>query len=137
MRSAKSGPWSVRETESRPQPIRMSGRPISFSDVAHDLHAALRLGVELAGMVLAQLFDQGAGAQGKARPDEAAVAARGAPADALALDQHDPEAAHGQQARRVQAGEASAHDRDVCRDPAVSPGRSGLASRVAAYQLAG
>ena len=31
-RSAKSGPWSVRETESRPQPIRMSGRPISFSD---------------------------------------------------------------------------------------------------------
>ena len=38
------------------------------------------------------------------------------------------QAAHGQQARRVQAGEASAHDRNVCRDPAVQTGslRSGI-----------
>ena len=95
---------------------------------AHDLHAALRLGVELAGMVLAQLLDQGARAQRKARPDEAAVAARGAPADALALDQHHLQAAHGQQARGVQAGKAPAHDRNVCRDPAVQAGalRSGI-----------
>jgi len=47
-----------------------------FGDgIADDRHAALRLGIELAGVIETQLVDQGAGALGIARTDEATVAA--------------------------------------------------------------
>ena len=104
----------------------------------HDLHAALRLGVELARMVQPELFDQRARALGEARADEAAIAARGAPADAPALDERRP-CARASPAAAPCAGRQSRRPRPR-RPPRSCPqaaGDPGLESRVAAYQLAG
>lgn len=88
--------------------------PVEFVDGRpHDRDAALRLGVELARVILSQFVDQRARPGGKARADEAAIAAGRAPAHARALDQHDLEAAHRQQPRAVQTGKPAAHDCDI------------------------
>ena len=81
--------------------------------VVHDRHAAPGLGIELTCMIEPQPVDQHARALGKARTDEAAVAARRAPADPTALQQRHALSLLRQKPSRMQAREAAAHDRDI------------------------
>ena len=93
--------------------------------LAHQSDAALRLGIEPARMIEAEPVDQGARPLGVARTDEAAIAARSAPADAVALDQGHAPALQGEQPGAVQAGEAAADDRDISLDPRRKSGPVG------------